>query len=179
MILCKFLTYLIKIIHSYLDNRTFNVKLNNVLYNQCPILASTPQGSILSPALYNIYASDFPTNGNLTVCFLADVAAILCYSNTVNQAINYTQVYILKLQVLLTKWRLTINAEKTNVIVFRKNRSLNSPPPLQMFHQTITWTFEINYLRLLLNDNLTYRPHFEAVTKKYWARFYSLIDIIG
>ncbi|GFT71497.1 probable RNA-directed DNA polymerase from transposon X-element [Trichonephila clavipes] len=62
MILFKFPTYLIKIIHSYLDNRTFNVKLNNVLSSQRPILASTPQGSILSPALYNIYTSDFPTD---------------------------------------------------------------------------------------------------------------------
>ncbi|GFX70949.1 RNA-directed DNA polymerase from mobile element jockey [Trichonephila clavipes] len=60
MIRSKFPTYLIKIIHSYLDNRTFNVKLNNVLSCQRPILASTPQGSILSPAFYNIYTCDFP-----------------------------------------------------------------------------------------------------------------------
>ncbi|GFT51154.1 uncharacterized protein TNCV_4817521 [Trichonephila clavipes] len=64
LILFKFPTYLIKIIHSYLDNRTFNVKLNDVLSSQRPILASTPQGSILSPALYNIYTSDFPTDNN-------------------------------------------------------------------------------------------------------------------
>ncbi|GFY50415.1 RNA-directed DNA polymerase from mobile element jockey [Trichonephila inaurata madagascariensis] len=132
---------------------------------QRPILASTPQGSILSPALYNIYTCDFPTDDNLTVCLFAAADAIICNSSTVNEAVNLTQTYILKLQVWLTKWRVAINTEKTNAIVFRKNRSLNSPPPLQIFNQTIAWTFEINYLGLLLNDNLTYRPHFEAVTK--------------
>ncbi|GFX28886.1 RNA-directed DNA polymerase from mobile element jockey [Trichonephila clavipes] len=91
MILFKFPTYLIKIIHSYLDNRAFNVKLNNVLSSQRPILASTPQGSILSPALYNIYTSDFPTDNNITVCLFADDAAILCTRNTVEEAINLTQ----------------------------------------------------------------------------------------
>ncbi|GFY69620.1 hypothetical protein TNIN_328681 [Trichonephila inaurata madagascariensis] len=97
MILTKSPTYLIKIIHSYLDNRTFNHKLNNVPSSQRPILASTPQGSILSPALYNIYTCDFHTDNNTTVCLFADAAAILCNRNTVEKAINLTQNYILKL----------------------------------------------------------------------------------
>ncbi|GFW40579.1 RNA-directed DNA polymerase from mobile element jockey [Trichonephila clavipes] len=76
--------------------KTFNVKLNNVLSSLRPVLASTPQGSILNPALYNIYTSDFPTDNNTTVCLFADAAAILCNRNTVEEAINLTQNYILK-----------------------------------------------------------------------------------
>ncbi|GFY75139.1 uncharacterized protein TNIN_195891 [Trichonephila inaurata madagascariensis] len=37
------------------------------------------------------------------------------------------------------------------------------------------WTFEIKYLGLILNDNLTYKPHFDETTKK----FYALKDLIG
>ncbi|GFV96421.1 probable RNA-directed DNA polymerase from transposon X-element [Trichonephila clavipes] len=177
--LFKFPTYLIKIIHSYLDNRTFNVKLNNVLSSQRPILASTPQGSILSPALYNIYTSDFPTDNNMTVCLFADDAALLCTRNTVQEAINLTQNYIYKLELWLTKWRIAINTDKTHAIVFRKLRSHNSPPPLQIFNSTIEWTFQVKYLGLILNDNFTYKPHFEETTKKFWKKFYSLIDILG
>ncbi|GFW44826.1 hypothetical protein TNCV_4511401 [Trichonephila clavipes] len=69
------------------------------------MLASTPQGSILSPALYNIFTSDFPTDNNITVCLFADDAAILCTRNTVEEAINLTQNYIYKLELWLTKWR--------------------------------------------------------------------------
>ncbi|GFV38761.1 RNA-directed DNA polymerase from mobile element jockey [Trichonephila clavipes] len=167
MILFKFPTYLIKIIHSYLDNRTFNVKLNNVLSSQRPILASTPQGSILSPALYNIYTSDFPTDNNMTVCLFADDAALLCSRKTVQEAINLTQNYIFKLELWLTKWRIAINTDKTHAIVFRKTRSHNSPPPLQIYNSTIEWTFQVKYLGLILNDNLTYKPHFEETTKNF------------
>ncbi|GFT62960.1 RNA-directed DNA polymerase from mobile element jockey [Trichonephila clavipes] len=149
LILFKFPTYLIKIIHSYLDNRTFNVKLNNVLSSQRPILASTPQGSILSPALCNIYTSDFPTDNNMTVCLFADDAALLCTRNTVQEAMNLTQNYIYKLELWLTKWRIAINTDKTHAIVFRKLRSHNSPPPLQIFNSTIEWTFQRNWLPII------------------------------
>ncbi|GFU83750.1 RNA-directed DNA polymerase from mobile element jockey [Trichonephila clavipes] len=143
-----------------------NMKAFGTLISQRPILTSTPQESILSPALYNIYTCDFPTNDNTTVCLFADAAAILCNRSMVEEAINLTQNYILKLQIWLTKWWIAINNEKTHVIVFRKTRSHNSPPPLQIFNNTMEWTFEINCLGLIIKDNLTYRPHFEETTKK-------------
>ncbi|GFY26323.1 RNA-directed DNA polymerase from mobile element jockey [Trichonephila clavipes] len=179
MIIFNFPTYLIKIICSYLENRTFNVKYNSVHSSQRPILASTPQGSILSPALYNIYTSDFPTDNNTSVCLFADDAAILCTHNTVEEAVNLMQIYISKLELWLTKWRIAINTEKTNAIVFRKKRPQNSPPTLQIFNQTIEWTFETKYLGLILNDKLTYSSHFKEITKKFWKKLYSLNDIIG
>ncbi|GFX19499.1 RNA-directed DNA polymerase from mobile element jockey [Trichonephila clavipes] len=51
MIQLKFPTYLVKIIHHYLDNRTFNVKINSTSSNDRSIASGTPQGSILSPAI--------------------------------------------------------------------------------------------------------------------------------
>ncbi|GFU79578.1 RNA-directed DNA polymerase from mobile element jockey [Trichonephila clavipes] len=147
--------------------------------SQRPILASTPQGSILSPALYNIYTSDFPTDNNTTVCLFADDAAILCTKRTAEDAVLHMQQYIMKLELWLTKWRIAINTDKTNAIVFRKQRTQNSPPTLQIFNQTIDWTFETKYLGLILNDKLTYSSHFKEITKKYWKKLYSLNDIIG
>ncbi|GFU99731.1 probable RNA-directed DNA polymerase from transposon BS [Trichonephila clavipes] len=179
MIIFNYPTYLIKIIHRYLDNRTFNVKYNNVLSNQRPILASTTQGSILSPALYNIYTIDFPTKSNTSICLFADDATILCTKKTVDEAVNHMQIYIMKLELWLTKWRIAINTDKTNAIMFRKKRTQNSLKPLQIFNQTIEWTFETKYLGLILNDKLTYRSHFKETTKKFSKSLYSLNDIIG
>ncbi|GFW30733.1 probable RNA-directed DNA polymerase from transposon BS [Trichonephila clavipes] len=129
-----------------LGNGTRNVPPSHI-ESQRPILASTPQGSILSPALYNIYTSDFPTDNNMTVGLFADDAAILCTRNTVEEAVNLTQNFIHKLELWLTK--------------------------------TIEWTFQVKYLGLILNDNLTYTPHFEETTNKFWRKFYLLIDILG
>ncbi|GFT59717.1 RNA-directed DNA polymerase from mobile element jockey [Trichonephila clavipes] len=115
----------------------------------------------------------------MTVCLFADDAALLCSRKTVQEAINLTQNYIFKLELWLTKWRIAINTDKTHAIVFRKTRSHNSPPPLQIYNSTIEWTFQVKYLGLILNDNLTYKPHFEETTKKYWKKYFSLIDILG
>ncbi|GFX19840.1 RNA-directed DNA polymerase from mobile element jockey [Trichonephila clavipes] len=51
--------------------------------------------------------------------------------------------------------------------------------PLQIFNQTIGWTFETKYLGLILNDKLTYRCHFKDITKKFWKKLYTLNDIVG
>ncbi|GFV16587.1 probable RNA-directed DNA polymerase from transposon X-element [Trichonephila clavipes] len=123
------------------------------------------RGSILSPALYNIYTSDFPTTPSVSVCLFADDAAILCNNTTADQAVRTSQAYLSQLEIWLTKWRISINTEKTNAIIFRKRRSQSMPTQLKLFDETIDWTFETSYLGLTLNDNLTYRPHFNEIKK--------------
>ncbi|GFS89798.1 RNA-directed DNA polymerase from mobile element jockey [Trichonephila clavipes] len=89
-----------------------------------PVIVTSPlglhRGRILSPAIYNIYTSDFPTNPSVSVCLFADDAAILCNSITADQAVRTTQAYLSQLETWLTKWRIAINTEKNNAIVFRK-----------------------------------------------------------
>ncbi|GFU01177.1 probable RNA-directed DNA polymerase from transposon X-element [Trichonephila clavipes] len=179
LIKLKFPTYLIKIVHNYLDNRTFNVKINSTSSSIRNIAAGTPQGSILSPALYNIYTSDFPTTPSVSVCLFADDAAILCNSITPDQAVRTLQAYLSQLEIWLTKWRISINTEKTNAILFRKKRTQTMPIQLKLFDETIDWTYETSYLGLILNHNLTYRPHFNEIKKKYWSKHFSLIELLG
>ncbi|GFW75947.1 RNA-directed DNA polymerase from mobile element jockey [Trichonephila clavipes] len=53
------------------------------------------------------------------------------------------------------------------------------PPQLKLFDETINWTFETSYLGLILNDNLTYQPHFNENKQKYWTKHFSLIELLG
>lgn len=73
----NFPPHLIKIIRSYLQQRSFRVSLNGYLSNAFPILAGVPQGSLLGPLLYIIYTSGIPPFGDGCVFFLfADDNAI-------------------------------------------------------------------------------------------------------
>ncbi|GFT52018.1 RNA-directed DNA polymerase from mobile element jockey [Trichonephila clavipes] len=85
MIHLKFPDYIINLTHSFLTNRTFQVRIEATTSRIAHIEAGSPQGSNLSPILYNIYTYDFPTSPLVEVCLFADDAAIISQaSNPVN-----------------------------------------------------------------------------------------------
>lgn len=51
---------LIHVIHSYLTNRDFKVKVGDDISTIKEITAGVPQGSVLGPQLFNFYTHDFP-----------------------------------------------------------------------------------------------------------------------
>ncbi|GFY08599.1 RNA-directed DNA polymerase from mobile element jockey [Trichonephila clavipes] len=77
MIKLNFPSYIIHLINSYLSDRTFQVKILATLSRIGTVSAGSPQGSNLSPMLYNIYTHDIPTTPTVDVCLFADDAAII------------------------------------------------------------------------------------------------------
>jgi hypothetical protein len=65
------------LIKSYLTNRNFRVCYGSSVSSIAPINAGVPQGGILSPILYNIYASDQPTTPHTLTAEYADDKAII------------------------------------------------------------------------------------------------------
>jgi len=65
------------LIHSYFLNITFSVKQGTSTSPYFPVFAGVGRGSDLSPDLFNIYTSDFPTTANSIIATYADDTAIL------------------------------------------------------------------------------------------------------
>ena len=55
------------IMKSYLTDRHFKVRIGDDFSTIANISAGVPQGGILSPILYNVFASDQPTTPNTLV----------------------------------------------------------------------------------------------------------------
>ena len=51
-----------RILASYLDHRTFQVREENAQSSTRPKRAGVPQGAVLSPLLYNLYTADVPSH---------------------------------------------------------------------------------------------------------------------
>ncbi|KAL4142032.1 hypothetical protein QTP88_004564 [Uroleucon formosanum] len=55
------------LLKSYIENRSFNVKIESTFSNSYDILAGVPQGSDIAPFLYIIFTADIPTTENTTM----------------------------------------------------------------------------------------------------------------
>lgn len=84
-------SFWIKIINSFLTNRSFAVKIGSSISASHDIVAGTPQGAILSPYLFNHFVSDIPTDSFIKTSQYADDTAIFAtHKNTIKiqNAIN-------------------------------------------------------------------------------------------
>jgi hypothetical protein len=66
---------MIKLIQSYLTDRTFKVKIENTLSGAQPIKAGVTQGSVLGPRLFTWFINDLPTFEKTKIALYADDTA--------------------------------------------------------------------------------------------------------
>ncbi|GFW76883.1 RNA-directed DNA polymerase from mobile element jockey [Trichonephila clavipes] len=175
----NFPEYLVKIIYNFLKHRSFRVKVNFDFSNKGFPEAGCPQGSCLSPHLYNIYTYDFPQHPSVSICLFADDAAVLAQRANLNYTQCTLQRYLHTLESWLTDWRIAINVNKSQAIVFRKHGRSKIPNTLYLFDEEIEWVNVVRYLGLFLDSPLTYRQHTKYICDKFWTKIHLSISLIG
>lgn len=77
---------------NYLENRTYQVKIQNAFSDEKPIIYGVPQGSKLGPILYILYANDMLKNlENSTNFAYADDTAIIVSHQNIQMATELMQ----------------------------------------------------------------------------------------
>ncbi|GFV58272.1 nucleic-acid-binding protein from transposon X-element [Trichonephila clavipes] len=82
--------------------------------------------------------SDFLAN-SMSVCLFADDAAVLAQGANLKYTQCTLQRYLHTLESWLTDWRIAINVDKTQAIVFRKHGRKLIPKTLSLFDEDIEW----------------------------------------
>ncbi|GBN08905.1 RNA-directed DNA polymerase from mobile element jockey, partial [Araneus ventricosus] len=123
--------FLVKIFHSYMSNRKFAVSVNKELSHTKTIKAGVAQGSKIGPILFALYTNDMPKQFNTIISIFADDTAILAR----NKNHNFIQIalnrHLKTLEDWFAKWKIQINAGKTEAVMFTTSRK-SPPPPLKL-----------------------------------------------
>ena len=171
MIKFKFPSHLVRLIESFLSNRIYFVNVNDSNSPEFDIPWGLPQGSVLSPTLYNIFIADIPVQ-NLTAQLLlyADDTLLVAQDRligNVNGALQKSALTIFKFYDL---WKIAINNDKTTLTCFTKRKKKQLPEEhLEVNGHKVKWENSLKYLGVTFDRRLTFRPHIEKTCMKFDA----------
>jgi hypothetical protein len=156
---------LIKIIESFLSNRTFVTKIHNSTSSTRNILAGVPQGSCLSPILFIIFTNDMPVTAKATIALFADDTMFSTKNPNPNRARIQLQEQLNLASEWFQKWRMRVNPSKTVAIIFGRTKT-NRIPPIKMGDTDIAWSNQVKYLGVTIGRKLNFEVHVSNIIKK-------------
>lgn len=159
-------TYITRIIQSYISNRSFAVHINNVSSNTFSIPAGVPQGSILSPNLFNLFLHDLPSSPDCHMALYADDTAIFTSSFRLDTIRRRLQSSISLLTNYYARWKLQLNENKTEAIMFTNKRNANHISSIVINNSNISWLSEVKYLGLILDSKLNWSKQIKNINNK-------------
>lgn len=169
----EFPLYLIACVESFLRNRRLRVRVGKDLSTSRSIGAGVPQGSKLSPVLFNVYCADIPTRARVEIALYADDIALISSSRHLSTCAQPIQEHLPTLLDWYSQWGLRINESKSEAIMFSRRRS-HRTPPLCVNRKHIPWSPCVKYLGVYLDRRLSWIRHINYARQKARAIFAQL-----
>ena len=171
-------------IQEFLHNRTFQMLVGNSKSDPKYIKRGVPQGSCLSPTLFNIIMSDIPHTIRSIIWEYADDIALICTADSLEEAIENIQLAITELETWANRWCLRFNTNKTKCLCFTKKRigdKLQRPDfQLKLNQDDIEWVKHIRYLGVTLDaPTLTWKKHYQELVREGQQRINIMRAISG
>lgn len=164
---------------SYLSDRSQSVVIDNHKSEELPIQYGVPQGSILGPTLFLVYINSL-CNLNVTnakIVSYADDTAITFSANTWTELQTVAQDGFNTITKWLLSHTLTLNATKTNFVIFSISNTTQSSISISLKAHScsiqnqcqcpdLNSVEKIKYLGILLDKNLNFKTHISTLTNR-------------
>ena len=155
---------------SYLANRAQYVNFNGQTSDFATITTGVPQGSILGPLLFLIYINDISKASPYlqTLSYADDTTFSINIDSSIdpNNISEIINTELTKIDDWLTVNKLSLNIDKTKYMIFSKpgKTILNVTPCIRQI--PIEQVTEFNFLGVLIDNKLTWKPHISKISSK-------------
>ena len=154
-------------ISNFLSDRSFNVRIGSTLSDTFEQEQGVPQGSILSPTLFNIKINNIVKCVNDTDSSLyVDDFGIFYKSKNMENIEFRLQRCLNKVETWATENGFNFSKTKTQCVHFCQLRGLHPDPVLNIYGSPITVVEEAKFLGLLFDKKLSFIPHIKALKAK-------------
>ena len=153
-------------ISNYLADQKQRVYANNCFSSFMQITQGVPQGSVLGPLFYIIYANDLSTFlTNCKIAMYADDTVLYTANRCFEDSIAQLQKDMSALSVWCKSNGITANTDKTKIMVFGSANKLKGLPEADITFEdvSISSVTSYKYLGLNLDDKLNYKKHVKGI----------------
>lgn len=156
---------IINYIIDFLKDRTIKVKTNEDISDPFELENGTPQGSILSPTLFNIMINDIfdGVSNKVSTSKFADDGALWIRSPRSDTCQRYLQGALNQVSTWADKWGFQLNSEKTTGMFFSRPRQNPEKPRLTINRKQIKYDKEVRFLGLIFDEHLTWESHIKDI----------------
>lgn len=147
-------------LYSYLNNRQFKVIFEGEKSTTRNISSGVPQGSVISPLLFNVLMSDIDKEVDVSYSEYADDVAIYASDCNTDRLIEKMQQAINKFLQWTNKWGQQINIQKTKAMFFTHKRIV--PDSLMIGNIPIEYTPKYKFLGMIFDGpTLSWKLHID------------------
>jgi hypothetical protein len=107
-----------KLINSFLLQRKFRVSIEGEMSTPRCTKPGVPQGSVLSPTLYNLYINDTPQTIGVNLALFAGDTCLYATELKEGYVLRKVQRALNSMSVWCERWNIKIVEEKTQAIYF-------------------------------------------------------------
>ena len=151
---------------SYLTGRQQFVSINGHSSEYTTTKHGVPQGSVLGPLLFLIYINDLHVciKNSKTFHFADDTNLLFTPSHT--NFLRKLNVDLKSLNHWLLANKISLNASKTELIVFREPKTPLPNIKIKLNGTKLIPKSKIKYLGLIMDEHLTFKPHISTLNAK-------------